>query len=112
MNRRCFAAVVLVCCAAQAFAQAGRLREQTEALLALAQAQQALGLYREALRDLNKALAIAEQAGDAVRLTSLRTARGAPQASQLPRTSDQQLGPAVPAARFATSSPEASGRPA
>jgi CHAT domain-containing protein len=62
--------------AAQAFAQAGRVREQTDALLALAQAQQSLGLYREAIRDLNKALAAAEQGADAVRLAEVLGSAG------------------------------------
>jgi CHAT domain-containing protein len=62
--------------AARAYAKAGRAREQTHALLALAQAQQSLGLYREALRDLTQALAVAEKTADAVRLAEVLGSAG------------------------------------
>jgi CHAT domain-containing protein len=62
--------------AVQAYAKAGRVREQSEALLAMAQAHQSLGLYNAAVSDLDAALSLAERGGDTVRQAEILGSAG------------------------------------
>src|SRR5207244_6919854 len=56
--------------------QAGKLSEQTEALIALAQAYQALGHYNKALQSLQSALPLVEKTDDRLKLARIKGVAG------------------------------------
>jgi len=62
--------------AAQLYERSGEIRRQSEALVYLSQANQALGRYTEAGKNLDVALSLAEKAGDRTQVASVLGALG------------------------------------
>ena len=62
--------------AAQLYERGGEIRRQSEALVYLSQANQALGRYKEAGKNLDVALSLAEKAGDRTQVASVLGALG------------------------------------
>ena len=62
--------------AAQLYERSGEIRRQSEALVYLSQANQALGRYKEAGKNLDVALSLAEKAGDRTQVASVLGALG------------------------------------
>jgi CHAT domain-containing protein/outer membrane protein assembly factor BamD (BamD/ComL family) len=62
--------------AAQLYERGGEIRRQSEALVYLSQANQALGRYKEAGKNLDVALSLAEKAGDRTQVASVLGAIG------------------------------------
>src|SRR5438093_12790198 len=58
------------------YQQAGKAKEQGEALILLSQAYQSMGHYSDAFKSLKSALALAEQAHDSLRLAVVRGTAG------------------------------------
>src|SRR4029078_8428050 len=62
--------------ASQLYERAGEIRRQSETLVYLSQANQALGRYKEAGKNLELALSLAEKAGDRTQVASVLGALG------------------------------------
>ena len=62
--------------ASQLYERSGEIRRQSEALVYLSQANQALGRYKEAGKNLDVALSLAEKAGDRTQVASVLGALG------------------------------------